>query len=136
MAKIINGSTIYLALADYLATNAYINDTAKDVLVMVAKWIDEAPTVDAVSRGVLDQVKWERDVAIEQLESYGVSLGEKAEVAKVVRGRWVPLYNVDWISDRKWLTDYVCSGCGQLHKEKSNYCPNCGAKMDGGKDND
>lgn len=48
MAKIINGSTIYLALADYLATNAYINDTAKDVLVMVAMWIDEAPTVDAV----------------------------------------------------------------------------------------
>lgn len=46
MAKIINGSTIYLALADYLATNAYINDTAQDVLVMVAKWIDEAPEVN------------------------------------------------------------------------------------------
>lgn len=46
MTKIINGSTIYLALADYLATNAYLNDTAQDVLVMVAKWIDEAPEVN------------------------------------------------------------------------------------------
>jgi hypothetical protein len=45
MTKIINGETIYLALADYLASNAYLNDTAKDVLVMVAKWIDEAPEV-------------------------------------------------------------------------------------------
>lgn len=42
-------------------------------------------TADAVSRGVHEQVRWERDVAIEQLESYGVSLGEKADVVKVVR---------------------------------------------------
>lgn len=45
----------------------------------------DAPTVDAVSRDVLDQVMWERDVAIEQLKSYGVSFGEKADVVKVVR---------------------------------------------------
>ena len=43
------------------------------------------PTVDAVSRGVHDQVRWERDVAIGQLESYGISLGEKADAVKVVR---------------------------------------------------
>ena len=47
--------------------------------------IDEQPTVDAVSRGVHDQVRWERDVAIGQLESYGISLGEKADAVKVVR---------------------------------------------------
>lgn len=46
MAKIINGSTIHIALADYLATNAYLNDTAQDVLCMVAKWIDEAPGIN------------------------------------------------------------------------------------------
>lgn len=47
MEKVINGSKLQIALADYLATNAYINDTAQDVLVMVAKWIDEAPEVNA-----------------------------------------------------------------------------------------
>lgn len=42
-------------------------------------------TVDAVSRGVHDQVRWERDCAIGQLSSYGISLGEKADAVKVVR---------------------------------------------------
>ena len=45
----------------------------------------EGDTVDAVSRGVLDQVKWERDIALEQLADYGLSLGERADVVKVVR---------------------------------------------------
>ena len=48
----------------------------------------------------------------------------------VVHGKWIPMYNVDWIYGKKWLTDYICTECGQLHKKKSNYCPNCGAKMD------
>ena len=47
--------------------------------------IAQTDTVDAVSRGVHDQVRWERDVAIGQLESYGISLGEKADAVKVVR---------------------------------------------------
>ena len=34
-------------------------------------------TLDAVSRGVFEQVKWERDVAIEQLKELGYGLGEK-----------------------------------------------------------
>ena len=45
MDKIINGSSLYLALANYLASNAYLNDTAKDVLAMVCVWIDEAKAI-------------------------------------------------------------------------------------------
>lgn len=29
-----------------------------------------------------------------------------------------------------------CSACGILRFGESNYCPNCGAEMDGGKDDD
>ena len=36
--------------------------------------------VQAVSLGVYEQVKWERDLAISQLASYGISLGENADV--------------------------------------------------------
>ena len=39
----------------------------------------------AVSRGVHEQVRWERDIALEQLADYGLSLGERADVVKVVR---------------------------------------------------
>ena len=31
----------------------------------------------------------------------------------------------------KWDGDYICSNCGERgHRNKWNYCPNCGAKMD------
>ena len=35
-------------IALYMAENAYLNDTALDVLKMIAKWVDEQPAVDAV----------------------------------------------------------------------------------------
>ena len=108
--------------------------------------INDQPTADAVSRGVHDQVRWERDVAIEQLESYGVSLGEKAEVAKVVHGRWEDMWGGKYANPR-----YRCSVCKEKAHYKSvqdellswrdvqvltPYCPYCMAKLDGGKDND
>ena len=35
-------------IALYMAENAYLNDTALDVLKMIAKWVEEQPAVDAV----------------------------------------------------------------------------------------
>lgn len=52
------------------------------------------------------------------------------DAVEVAHGRWVPMYKVDWLYGKEWLTNYICTECGQLHKKKSNYCPNCGAKMD------
>ena len=50
------------------------------------QYIDNFPTVDAVSRGVHDQVRWERDTAIGQLEEHGIPFGGIApDVVKVVR---------------------------------------------------
>ena len=97
--------------------------------------VEMQPTVDAVSRGVYDQVRWERDIAIGQLESYGISLGEKADVAKVRHGRWIEKKLDNF---RKW--ELRCSQCDWVGISNYdaydepfdfNYCPNCGAKMDG-----
>ena len=41
------------------------------------KALDQEPSNDMVSRGVFEQVMWERDVAIEQLKELGYELGEK-----------------------------------------------------------
>ena len=46
-----------------------------------------------------------------------------ADVVPVRHGRWIP-YNV-----KDCL--YVCSECHSLPKDRTRYCPNCGAKMDG-----
>lgn len=44
--------------------------------------IPKEPSDDTVSRGVFEQIKWERDVAIEQLEELGYRLGQKIEPCK------------------------------------------------------
>lgn len=54
-----------------------------------------------------------------------------ADVVPVVHGRW---NNMDGYKTRK-----VCSECGWDVPEYGkfySYCPNCGAKMDGGVDNE
>lgn len=91
--------------------------------------IATAPAADVVSKGLYEQIKWERDVALAQLEEYGVSLGEKADVVKVRHGRWVSVQH---------KLARVCSVCNRdepykfadVDADVYNYCPNCGAKMD------
>lgn len=52
-----------------------------------------------------------------------------ADVAPVVHGRWVPFH-----SEAAGDIQY-CSACEIGFDAKTDYCPHCGAKMDGG-DND
>ena len=49
-----------------------------------------------------------------------------ADVAPVVHGLWG---NYEPYSD-----GYRCSCCKLVHRTCTTYCPNCGAKMDGGND--
>lgn len=92
--------------------------------------VENAPAVDAVSRGIYDQVRWERDVAIGQLSSYGISLGEKADVTKVVHAYWKKCID-------RGMYWYACSNCNcdiprdrYGHYYFSRRCPSCGAYMD------
>lgn len=49
-----------------------------------------------------------------------------ADVAPVVHGRWIPFHS-------KISGDIqYCSACEIGSIAKSDYCPHCGAKMDGG----
>lgn len=49
-----------------------------------------------------------------------------ADVQEVRHGKW----QLDRF-DNAWCS--VCHHCGSNNAEVSDYCPNCGAKMDGGK---
>lgn len=81
----------------------------------------------------------ERRAAIEHLNVWCDGCGSAvecilaepaADVAPVVHGRW---NNMDGYKTRK-----VCSECGWDVPEYGkfySYCPNCGAKMDGGAEN-
>lgn len=53
-----------------------------------------------------------------------------ADVAEVRHGEWK--IESDPINDPKgYFIRIVCSECGLKTGQKSNYCPNCGAKMKG-----
>lgn len=59
-----------------------------------------------------------------------------ADVAPVVHGRWEPCFDEN--CKCRWGFG-KCSNCGQEYYAHAinyyKYCPNCGAKMDGGADN-
>lgn len=94
---------------------------------MAIKALEQEPCKDAVSRGVFEQVMWERDVAIDQLKELGYGFGEKPKT-----GHWIEKDGFD--GD----VYYDCSACGESWTTIEGtpwqngmcYCPNCGAKME------
>lgn len=84
---------------------------------------------DYVPRGVFEQVRWEKDIAMQQLEELGVSFGAKPELyAK-------PIIHAHWEEQND--ATHFCSRCGNdatytyEGKELVGFlCPFCGAQMD------
>lgn len=73
----------------------------KDIAEVIS---DAIPAVDAVERGVFEQVAWERDIALAQLSVIGKGLGEKMDdAAKVVLCRDCLYWGNRW------------TGCPKLH---------------------
>ena len=81
---------------------------------------------DFVSQKAYEQVKWERDTAIEQLKSYGVDFCENADVVKVKQGKWEKKTVIIFDSEK---VGYKCSECNTTWDTSTNYCPYCGAYM-------
>lgn len=61
------------------------------------------------------------------------------DVAPVVHGRWISLAECanegvycSICKKKVWKSDYVWCNGKRRNKFRSNYCPNCGAKMDRG----
>lgn len=88
----------------------------------------------------LDKYAWKSPVSDERrvtvdvdLVKFGLDRIPAADVAPVVHGQWI---KDDFLSDDVNNAE-KCSQCGELigwFGNLPNYCPNCGAKMDGGDD--
>ena len=58
-----------------------------------------------------------------------VNSSPTVDAVEVVHGRWDEVTDQDEIVGE--MDFYKCSVCGKLRWFETNYCPNCGAKMDG-----
>ena len=73
------------------------------------------------------------------ISAYDVIMLPAADVAPVRHGRWEPyfeeveIYNAGGFAERK-QTGWICGRCKSVESitryYKTNYCPNCGAKME------
>ncbi|MBQ1792390.1 MAG: hypothetical protein II008_19600 [Oscillospiraceae bacterium] len=161
------------AAIDALESKAY-RHTYLDQIVGI---IEDLPS--AQPKGYTDQLRWERDTAIQQLKELGYGLGEKPRTDGDTISRqalkeklstlwdrhddqefadkdiWRELENAPTIEERKtgeWIREEKhykdseqeyyyyeehCSVCGAMRKigwAEANYCPNCGARMEGEED--
>ena len=119
----------------------YINREA------LIEWLKRIPLIDLSDGRGLCRVIMEDDFkkAIKKMPK-----GIIADVAPVKHGRWLDrpknqglkdeeIGTVGMVDGEPWSSCY-CSECGEWlvasdeYAVKGNYCPNCGAKMDGGAD--
>lgn len=96
----------------------YLLDVWQTLGAIVDNYSPAENKEDTVSRAAYEQIKWERDIAIQQLKDLGYDLGEK------------PRENTgEWISTKDH-PELFCSKCGRDADEADTpYCPYCGAKM-------
>ncbi len=82
---------------------------------------------------VLEQVRWERDVDISQLEELGLSLGQKVDHVKEVVNKQTP-QNIA-VESYFYGENYYCPSCnkhiGGSHNDLKdvNFCEKCGQRI-------
>lgn len=66
-------------------------------------------------------------------QGYGIVEVPTEDVAPVVHGKWIER----WHENKHVIGDMACSVCGtQMLLTFPKFCPECGAKMDGGEKED
>ena len=97
----------------------------------MAKYIEKEAAVKAVEKyGLTNGVVWGRHTGLAICIASEIADIPAADVAPVVHGRWVTHYR----SGTPVAEGYVSTCCDMWNNRKSDYCPNCGAKMGGGDD--
>ena len=77
-----------------------VNESSKDEVRDAIQRIENARAVDAVSRSLFDQYKWERDVAISQLEELGIGFGQKIDCVYLTKEEYEELLDYKWMYNK------------------------------------
>ena len=71
-----------------------------------------------------------RQAILDELENY--SCLDKKDITTIIKAMPSVENKGEWQHDgNRWKNRFICSVCGyKLFDEPTNYCPNCGAKME------
>lgn len=75
----------------------------------------------------------EREKALLDLMNEGCTARNIETVMKIPAADVVEVVHGEWIRHKENCLYNKCSICSYEHCREDNYCPNCGAKMDGEK---
>lgn len=102
-------------------------------------YISREAVIKAVCCGCNEQFGEEPCEPSECCVLFSVKTIHTADVQEVKRGKWLPDYDsaeYDFdgstpLSEPRIFQDgWQCSLCGQYEPSETNFCPNCGAKME------
>ena len=70
-------------MAEYIDRKKLMDDISKysieNYAGLIRNVVMKQPVTDVVSRELFEQMKWERDIALEQLRTYGIPFGGRKE---------------------------------------------------------
>lgn len=93
----------------------------------MAEYIKREAAVKAVEKyGLTNGVVWGRHTGLAICIASEIADIPAADVAPVVHARWIPFHS-ETAGDIQY-----CSNCKIGNAAKSDFCPHCGAIMDGG----
>lgn len=90
--------------------------------------------LDLIDRQALLAKKTEMELCF-AVSEYDIANAPRVDAVEVVHGRWVKRWHDNNLIGHEYEECSVCGSCVISDTEKfwdCNYCPQCGAKMDGG----
>lgn len=94
-----------------------------EALDMAIKALEQQPCDDAISREAL----------LELVADYDLSMGQVVKGIHALPSVQPKQKTGHWIFDEILDKHYYCSECKSMGVDYWDYCPNCGAKMEGDK---
>ena len=118
--------------SDVEQISCYFSDRCS--LKDVQEWLDEQPTLDVIPM----------DVHRKRMEAETQKRVLTEKTNQQILENYAPVVHAKWIQGKTHQDYFHCSCCKVSNKMKKScniyilpkYCPNCGAKMDGWKDDE
>ena len=97
----------------------------------MAEYIEREALLDALNDNIVLFESWPHLINGKDCFVRAVKKAPAADVVPVVHGRWIAEEQKVWNLEIPVVIGWCCSVCAEEGYIDFDYCPNCGARMDG-----